>query len=188
MALIKCSECGREISDKAAACIHCGCPVSYSCPTESASANTNTNANTAENPTAFANPNAVEVMKRYNPNGFIQFLRSRRYYSLMFLYFGAIIYMLVEEDPYMASVAAGSMGIFFLPILILHYLYPMHHLKKYCKKHNIVEAIRNDSGYMNVAIVTYNAYPCKKTLKYIRRLNPAAAQRIVQQLAARKKK
>ena len=30
MALIKCSECGREISDKAAACIHCGCPVSES--------------------------------------------------------------------------------------------------------------------------------------------------------------
>ena len=27
MALIKCSECGREISDKAAACIHCGFPL-----------------------------------------------------------------------------------------------------------------------------------------------------------------
>lgn len=28
MALIKCEECGREISDKAMACIHCGCPIS----------------------------------------------------------------------------------------------------------------------------------------------------------------
>lgn len=27
MALIKCSECGKEISDKAPACIHCGCPM-----------------------------------------------------------------------------------------------------------------------------------------------------------------
>ena len=27
MALIKCSECGNEISDKAKACIHCGCPI-----------------------------------------------------------------------------------------------------------------------------------------------------------------
>lgn len=27
MALIKCPECGREISDKAAACIHCGFPL-----------------------------------------------------------------------------------------------------------------------------------------------------------------
>lgn len=30
MALIKCSECGKEISDKAAVCVHCGCPVSAS--------------------------------------------------------------------------------------------------------------------------------------------------------------
>lgn len=28
MALIKCPECGKEISDKASACIHCGCPQS----------------------------------------------------------------------------------------------------------------------------------------------------------------
>ena len=27
MALIKCSECGKEFSDKAPACIHCGCPT-----------------------------------------------------------------------------------------------------------------------------------------------------------------
>lgn len=27
MALIKCLECGKEISDKASACPHCGCPV-----------------------------------------------------------------------------------------------------------------------------------------------------------------
>ena len=27
MALIKCPECGKEISDKAMVCIHCGCPI-----------------------------------------------------------------------------------------------------------------------------------------------------------------
>ena len=27
MALIKCEDCGKEISDKAKACIHCGCPI-----------------------------------------------------------------------------------------------------------------------------------------------------------------
>lgn len=27
MALIKCPECGKEISDRAASCIHCGCPL-----------------------------------------------------------------------------------------------------------------------------------------------------------------
>ena len=28
MALIKCPECGKEISDKATACVNCGCPLS----------------------------------------------------------------------------------------------------------------------------------------------------------------
>lgn len=27
MSLINCPECGREISDRASACIHCGCPL-----------------------------------------------------------------------------------------------------------------------------------------------------------------
>jgi len=27
MALIKCPECGKDISDRAPACIHCGCPI-----------------------------------------------------------------------------------------------------------------------------------------------------------------
>lgn len=27
MALIKCKECGKEISDKAKTCINCGCPL-----------------------------------------------------------------------------------------------------------------------------------------------------------------
>ena len=30
MALVKCRECGKEISDQAPACVHCGCPVSKS--------------------------------------------------------------------------------------------------------------------------------------------------------------
>lgn len=29
MAIIKCPECGREVSSKAQACIHCGCPIEY---------------------------------------------------------------------------------------------------------------------------------------------------------------
>ena len=27
MALIKCEECGKQISDRSKACIHCGCPL-----------------------------------------------------------------------------------------------------------------------------------------------------------------
>ncbi len=34
MALIKCTECGKEISDKAATCPNCGCPVTHELPNE----------------------------------------------------------------------------------------------------------------------------------------------------------
>ena len=40
---------------------------------------------------------------------------------------------------------------------------------------------------MNVAINAFNALPTKKTLAYIRKLNPAAAQEIERQLAEKKK-
>ena len=32
MALVKCPECGKEISDRASSCIHCGCPLEHSTP------------------------------------------------------------------------------------------------------------------------------------------------------------
>lgn len=31
--MIKCSECGKNFSDNAAACPHCGCPISAQTPT-----------------------------------------------------------------------------------------------------------------------------------------------------------
>ena len=34
MALIKCPECGKEISDKSIACIHCGFPLEVTEPKE----------------------------------------------------------------------------------------------------------------------------------------------------------
>ena len=71
-------------------------------------------------------------------------------------------------------------------LLWLGSLYPLVHLKGYCRRHHIVEAIRKDTGYMNVAINAFNALPTKKTLAYIRKLNPAAAQEIERQLAEKK--
>ena len=35
MALIKCPECGKEISDKSDKCIHCGYPLSKECENQS---------------------------------------------------------------------------------------------------------------------------------------------------------
>ena len=106
----------------------------------------------------------------------------------MILYFGAVGYLLVEDGPYMAGVGAAGMAPFFLPLLIAKFLYPFSHLRKYIRKNNLEDAIRNDTGHMSVAVCVYNRLQSKKTLKYIRGLNPAAAQEIERQLAAKKKR
>lgn len=45
MALIKCPDCGKEVSDAASACIHCGRPIA---PSEKPEAKKNTNPATKE--------------------------------------------------------------------------------------------------------------------------------------------
>ena len=42
MALIKCPECGREVSNQAAVCIHCGYPLKANPTTATATTNSNT--------------------------------------------------------------------------------------------------------------------------------------------------
>lgn len=78
----------------------------------------------------------------------------------------------------------------FVPMILICFavsaFYPFHHRKRYYKKKRINEAIRCDSGNMQIAIKVYNAYPGKKSLRYITALNPAAGQLISQQLAAKK--
>lgn len=264
MALIKCSECGKEISDKAAACVHCGCPVSVSDPKSSEpidfqktfgkifndssrfvkergiTVDFNATVNDTENEStphsifikelgrtiefsvpnnikvgqairkklnddstysfvrfnvvsvsktsAVSNTKAVETIKSYRPNWFVQFLRSGRFYSAMIIFIGVVVAFLNQGNPYMAFVAVLGMAPFWLPLLIAYFKYPLYHLKKYIQKNGVEDAIRNDTGYMNVAISTYNALPGKKTLAYIKSLNVNAAQKIEQQLAAKKKK
>ena len=283
MALIKCSECGREISDKAAACIHCGCPISAARPQTSVNPQQNVgggtggtlslnfhallpNADTGKTaqrdfvnelgrevefsinnntrvgetirtalmqgskydhilftvtsisripatftaaattgtpaaaPAATSTPNpapspasapagkiAIERIKSYKPNWFIQYLRSRRFYTVMFLCVGLAVTLFTEGDLEMAFAGLAGTSPIWLPSLAGKFFYPMHHVKKYFRKNNIEEAIRKDTGYMNVAISAYNAMPGKKMLAYIKGLNQAAGQKIEQQLAANKK-
>ena len=75
-------------------------------------------------------------------------------------------------------------GSFIVICTLLTILFSFPHRKRYYKRKRINEAIRYDSGNMQIAIKVYNAYPGKKSLDYIRSLNPAAAQLIDQQLAA----
>lgn len=265
MALIKCPECGREISDKAAACIHCGCPVSAAQMTParplelyvdyhavlSGAADGETPQrvyvqelgryvmfpvsnriqagnsirvdlanpaggrvhftatsvawqNAPAQPSAQAQPSVQAqpapaapvqsdyetmkpILKRYKPNGFSQFFYSRRFFTLVFLFVGGIVTS-AEGGMDMLMPALILFGFFLLLLIIGRTCYPIHHFKKYCKTYGIDDAIQRDTGHMNVAICAYNAFPRKKTIAYIRKLNPKAAALIERQLAASKKK
>jgi len=271
MALIKCPECGREISDRAAACIHCGCPLPTVRPASADSGNAQKaadgssdsrsailrmdfdavvsgpeSASTSQSvfvkelgrnvefamlntiqvghsvkvelssgpyshvifraarvlrrpdvkPAAAAAPKIngksydeiKEIVKEYEPNGFIQFLYSRRFYTIVVLIIGLVVKLFMEDGLYGASIAIGGTAFVSVPLLLARFLYPMHHLKKYFRKHHIEKAIRNDSGYMNISIAAYNLMPGKRMLAYIKKLNEEAGERIEKQLAAAKKK
>ena len=53
MALIKCPECGKEISEKAECCIHCGMPLKGNSPSDNTSQDYEKNISRADNLSAF---------------------------------------------------------------------------------------------------------------------------------------
>ncbi|MGN0301391.1 MAG: hypothetical protein ACI4BI_00755 [Anaerotardibacter sp.] len=121
---------------------------------------------------------SLAKIEAYKPNGFIAFLSSRRFYTLVAIYVVAVGYSLIEFDWYMASVTLVGLAPFFVPLLIAKFVYPLHHLKKYLKSNNLEDAIRNDRGQMLVARAVYNTLPKKSTQKYLSSLNKEAAQMI----------
>jgi hypothetical protein len=60
MALIKCCECGKEVSDKAKSCIHCGCPIEQE---ENVEVLNNQNYNIVEEEQDFYNKSNINLTK-----------------------------------------------------------------------------------------------------------------------------
>ena len=262
MALIRCPECGREISDKAAACIHCGCPISAALPKDtpqqtyvapadnaprSISVHFNASLSGADNAQTpqvvyvpelgrnveFPLDNDIKVGESYKVTlregskyDYILFIvssisrtaqassaayssndqarndaytRIKNYKPNLLVRFFKTGFLSKTIGMTITFIVAGRFGDADMEVIIpilgiciallwLGSLYPLASVKHYCKKHHIDEAIRRDSGYMNVSIATFNTLPTKKMLAYIRDLNPAAAQEIERQQAERKKK
>ena len=251
MALIRCSECGKEISDKASACVNCGCPVTTTLKPTYITVNFNAVLTGADNEKTFQNvyvnelgrnvgfyldndtvegdiikitlqensayeyihfkavsvtktqkpapvsysstsegTKAIEILDRYKRNWIVRFFCEKGFVSIMCVIIFAVIEIAIQYngDIEMISYIIASTAIIWVPCVLGRIFYPLHHAKKYIRKYCLENAIRNDSGYMNVAISAYNIYASNGMLKYIRSLNPAAAQRIEKQIADRKKK
>jgi len=258
MALIRCSECGREISDKAAACIHCGCPISVTAPRDNlqqsaggASRRLSLNLNVVlsgadheQSPQTVYVPelgrnvefpidndikvgetyevtlregskydsiiftvssiikktqtssvntqnssDAIATLRKYKPN-FLARLFKKQGFSGFFRKFISMTIVFIVAGRFGdidMEVILPILGVCVV-LLFLGGRYPFAHLKGFCRRHHIDEAIRQDTGYMNVAIVAYNTLPTRKMLAYIKGLNPAAAQEIERQLAEKKNK
>lgn len=267
MALIRCPECGKEISDKAVACINCGCPVSVATaktpapetphqnvqsPAAGTSATLSVNydavlsgaeneksmqsvfvkelgrkvefsvdndlkagetyritlkegspfshilftastvsrvpkiAAAADTPTRTQSAQtAIDTIKKYKPNLMVRFFKSGFIGKVLSMTITFIVvgrFGDVDMEVLIPIIGGG------IVLLLLGSAYPMVNVKRYFRKHHIDEAIRNDSGYMNVAISAFNMLPTKKMLKYIKGLNPSAAEEIERQLADKKKK
>lgn len=181
MALIKCSECGKEISDKATSCVHCGCPIPSS-PTISNAGGKKLSHG------AISSEEAIALLKKYKPNFLVRFFKKQGFSGFLSKFISMTIVFIVAGrfgDVDM-EVILPILGVCVV-LLFLGSLYPLVHFKGYCRRRHINEAIRKDTGYMNVAINAFNALPTKKTLAYIKKLNPAAAQEIERQLAEKKK-
>ena len=273
MALIKCPECGKEISNKAAACVHCGCPISASTTTfggfqMTSGGNKTFNEFFGENSsiqfsnakylkvefqavlsgaetessrqsvfvhdlgrnveftvsntikvgqsvrvristerydyilfvvasiarpgtrqTAYTrgatNQEAINLLKNYKPNLLVRFFKTgflKKCIGMAIVFIAAGRFGDIDTEAILLFSGIGML------LLWLGSLYPLANIKSYCKKHHIDEAIRKDTGYMNVAVNAFNTLPTRKMLAYIKELNPAAAQVIERQLAAKKKK
>ena len=181
MSLIKCLECGKEISDKATYCVHCGCPI----PTSAA--NSNVGKKKLSHCTV-SREEAITMLKNYKPNFLVRIFKSQGFSGFLRKFIGMTIVFVVggRLGDVDMEVILPILGVCVV-LLWLGSLYPLAHFKGYCRRRHIDEAIRKDTGYMNVAINAFNALPTKKTLAYIKKLNPAAAQEIERQLAEKNK-
>lgn len=267
MALIKCEECGREISDRANACVHCGCPISQDAgkrvdnsrdDLEVVKQSTNeffdknkrslyvefdavvskkTKESTINNVyikelgknIAVLVPNNIEenekifkktdedkcdlivftvktvsvdpsvksiapekkakkkstkgftikeIIDNYRPNSFVRFLDGPGPGSIIAMY---IAFSIIQKMWNKVTIIA--LLIIAIPLLLMKMICPFLDVKKYIKKNHIDEAIKNDPDYLNLAILTYNLMPCKRMLRYIKRINTEAGIEIECQLS-----
>ncbi len=209
MALIKCTECGKEISDKSPACINCGCPVSEmkkEAPKASENEKNNigfadfnntfgqffggSNSTTQAHTTTKAAPAKTEysVLKRPVPDKIpdmkllpgiiVQILDKFSGVAGLagFTALGAIIVGLLNGFSINAeNLEIAALGILGNQIFSrLSSLMEFWHVKRYLKRNNHVDAIREDDASYSNSIAAFRLCKQKAMARYIKRLNPSS--------------
>lgn len=267
MALIKCEECGKEISDRAKVCVHCGCPISrdeeknidnkefiakqstseffdkntgrlsieFDAVVSNKSKESTINNiyikeldkhiellvpnNVKENEKIFkkiedakcdiivftiktvsidpniksippekkskkkskVNKTIYEIIDDYNPNWLVRFFDGPGVSSVIISFITyVIIWKMWHKEVLIALLIIA------IPLILIKMVYPFRDTKKYIKKNHIDDAIKNDPDYLNIAILTYKLMPCRRMLRYIKKLNIEAGLEIERQLNKKK--
>lgn len=268
MALIKCEECGREISDRASACVHCGCPISKDNGKSADLGNKNEelvikqsineffDKNTGRLSVAFdavvsnkakestinnvyikelgktiellvpnnikknetiwkktddtkcniivfkiksvsidpraksiapekksrkednENKTILDIIDAYEPNAFVRFWDGPGVGRIIGLF---VALSILRKLWYVETLII--LLIFAIPMILTKMIYPFLHVKKYIKKNHIDDAMKNDPDYLDIAFATYDLMPCKKMLRYIKKINAEAGSEIERHLS-----
>ncbi len=122
---------------------------------------------------------ADRIIRSYQPTGINRFFNK-----LLGVFIGGLIYLAADSGLDEAFFAGAVVfGVFIAILLVCKANYPFRHRIKYYNKNHLDQLIRQDYGSMPICVKVYNSMPGKKMLSYIRKLNPAAAQKIEQMTA-----
>ena len=195
MALIQCPECGKEISDRAAACIHCGCPVS-AMKTEAEKPAVNIAAMPETLKEFFDRSAAAQTVKtapvkpvpkelpemKLLPGIITQFVEKACGMAgcAGFLALLAVLVDLLRGyglEPEGLGIAALGMGGGYLLALLLQAM-RFQHAKRFLQKNGYEDSIRYDTPSLINSMNAYGLYGSRAMARYIKRLNPVAGNEL----------
>ena len=193
MALIKCTECGKEISDKAVACVNCGCPVSEM-KIESPKTNANVSMNmfsdlfggNAQQPKAPVKTAPTITVPKEMPElklipGIIDQLLSKLG-GLCLIAGLTFIVMFVADwlEMGMANFERISIAVLALAgsflTSTLQGLMQFCRAKRFIKKNGYEDSIRNDTPALTNAINAFGLCASMPMVRYINKLNPSSGK------------
>ena len=198
MALIKCTECGKEISDKAVCCINCGCPVSEMKAQPAKTAAPAKQDKPADFNVLFGELFNGKPSQKAEP---VKTVPTDRPEMRMFP--GIVVNALnkfcgicgLAGCLAVASLLVGllsgeSLDVDFIEIsfwgipaaLVLNWLSNLvefSQVRKFLRKNGYENSIRNDTPQLTNAMNAFKLYPSMMMANYLKRLNPLAGNALV---------
>lgn len=184
MALIRCPECGKEISDQAYACINCGCPVSKMKTRPASTQESRPTASSGARPTTQVKRVPTEIPEMKVLPGIILQLVQKLDGMVGLAGFMCLclsVANLLDGDFHSPELLPlGILGLLAAMVLAnISISMQAAHVKRYLRKNGYEPYIRNDDASWTNAINAFKLYPSMPMAKYIRKLHPDAGDALI---------